>query len=135
MKNNPIYYRLVASMEGCRLSIDRELCGDMVADYDRRISSIKAKCSQLAHYALPLSIELERKGDFLLSCVSPAAALKAYLEGVNVALAGAKEFPGHSNRSRRFMERVVELRRKCAMCATADPHLLEVLQRNSVRSA
>lgn len=135
MKNNPTYYRLVASMEGRRLSIDRELCDEMAAGYDRRVSLLREKYSRVGRYAHPVSVELERKGDFLASCVSPAAAVRAYLEGAEVAGAGAREYPAFSKWRSILSDRAAQLRQKAETCAAADPHLERLLHRDGARCA
>lgn len=135
MKNNPTFYRLVASMEGHRLNMDRELSDEMAADYDRRITTLRKRYSRVERYAYPVSVELERKGDFLSACVSSAAAVKAYLKGAEIATEGARKFPAHSKWRSILAERAAQLRQKAEACATADPQLERLLYRDGTRCA
>ncbi|MBR5849716.1 MAG: hypothetical protein IKZ12_01460 [Alistipes sp.] len=129
MQNNKSNYRLVARMKGHRLMINAEVRDELARLYDRRIDAIQRYERDRNKRAHRLSIECERKGDFLWETGAMAAAMRAYIEAMACALDGEyydwerTQLPAYA-----LCLRARELRGKVLRCAASDPRLAEILK-------
>lgn len=127
--NNKSNYRLVARIVGNRLMINAEVRDEMALLYDRRMRRIEREVHDPNRRAYLLSVEAERKGDFLLATGAPAAALRAYIEAGECSLDGEyydwerTQYPAHA-----LYLRSRDLVRKAKQCAALDPRLGELLR-------
>ena len=126
---NKSNYRLVARIEGDRLMINAELRDELARLFDRRMHRIEREVHDPNRRAHLLSVESERKGDFLLATGSPAAALRAYITAGMWSLDGEyydwerTQYPAYL-----LYLRSRELVRKVKQCASLDPRLGELLK-------
>lgn len=126
---NKSNYRLVARIEGDRLMINAELRDELSQLYDRRMRRIEREVHDANRRAHLLSVEAERKGDFLLATGAPARAMRAYIEAGMWSLDGEyydweqTQYPTHQ-----LYLRSRELVRKVKQCASLDPRLAELLK-------
>ena len=129
MQNNKSNYRLVARIKGNHLMINAEVRDEMAQLYDRRMRRIEREVRDANRRAHLLSVESERKGDFLLATGAPAAAMRAYIEAGMWSLDGEyydwerTQYPAYQ-----LYLRSRELVRKVKQCASLDPRLGELLR-------
>lgn len=129
MKNNKTNYRLVARMQGEKLTMNREVMEELTALYDHRVAALYRKEHNADRRALLASVEIEHKGDFLWACGAQVSALKAYIEAAGLALDGTyydwdrSSYPAYT-----LYHRSRELVHKIKQCAAHDPRLSAMLR-------
>lgn len=129
MKNSSKKYHLVARLQGDQLMLTTDVRDALAACYDRRVEQLTVSVRDRDRRVHLISLEMERKGDFLWACGARLKAINAYVSAAAYALDGnyydwdATQYPSFV-----LYHRSRELVRKIRQCAATDRRLVEILK-------